>query len=448
MSEVPGLRALEAFHRAAARVPAYRILLAEAGIDPEAIVDIDDFRTLPVIEKRNTFQRFPIEELCLDGVLGRPASVLTSSGHSGVFAFGVTDAEIAPAVAEGIDELLDVLYRARSRPTLLVNALPMGVKIPTRICTLAETSVRPDMVVGLVRAFAHNYAQIVLVGETAFIKHIVEMGARGGIDWKSLLIHVVVGEEPLAENARSYLETLLGIDPADTESGSVISSMGVAELGLNLFFETPPQRNLIPLRRLLHGNASLRRVLLGTDTTWVPSLFTFDPNRILVEFDENEKLVITTLESHLRIPLIRYRTGDSGSFLSVPYDIRPDLETAGFNWAVLHHFPIVSIRGRGECAYSGSFPVYPEAVKEGIYHELSLVPFTTANFRVISDPKKAHIRVQLSETISPTALLNERFRNAIEIYVGHPVNVTCESYEDFRSGMTLDYERKFSYLSG
>jgi phenylacetate-CoA ligase len=437
---------VNAFQRAAARVPAYGILLKEAGLDPDKIVTMEDFGRVPVLEKRSTFQRFPIAQLCTEGELGRLGSVLTSSGHSGIFAYGLTSAEAQGEAAQAIDELLDYIFQVRSRPTLLINCLPMGVKVHTEACTLAETSVRPDMVVGLVKAFGAHYQQIILVGEAAFVKHTLELGARDGVDWKNLLVSVIVGEEPLAENARKYIESLLSIDIARPETGIVASSMGVAELGLNLFSEVPPPVALVVLRRALHERAEFRQAVLGGHAKWVPSLFTYDPRRIFVEFDSAGRLLITTLDPKLRLPLIRYATGDCGHVLKIPAKLRPVIESLGLPWDLFAAIPIIAIQGRGDHALAGDAPVYPEVIKEGIYHDPELAPLTTANFRLISGDKRARIRIQLSPGITPSADLNKRFTSSIGYYLDHPFEVTCEAYETFGSGMTLDYERKFQYL--
>lgn len=438
-------RTLEAFRRAATRVPAYRQLLQEAGVEPGEICTTQDFARLPILDKRQTFQRFPIEQLCLDGELGQLGTVLTSSGHSGVFAFGLTEADALGPTAQAMDDLLDHLFGVRSRPTLLINGLPMGVKIPTQACTLAETSVRSDMIVGLVRAFAPHFAQIILIGETAFVKTVLELGVRSDIDWPSLRIHVVVGEEPLAENARKYLELLAGMDLADPQRGLVISSMGVAEVGLNLFCEVPPVAPLIRLRRLLHERADLRAAALGSTTT-VPSIFTYDPRRLRVEFDAGGRLILSTLAPALRLPLIRYATGDRGQTLKVSDAVRAEIEAAGIRWMEVESVPIVLIHGRGEHALAGDHPVYPEEVKEGLYHEPTLAEKTTANFRLRSGAERVRIRIQLSPGVVSERRLEEGFAAGIAAYVKAPFDVSCERYETFRSGMALDYERKFQYL--
>jgi phenylacetate-CoA ligase len=445
MDNITGGAALETFRRAAQRVPAYRQILQEAGIDPQAIQNETDFPRLPILEKRDTFQRFTIEELCLDGQVGRLGSVLTSSGHSGIFAFGLTEAEAMAGTVQWIDDSLDALFQVRSKSALLINCLPMGVKVPTQACTLAETSVRPDMAVGLVKGFGRHFAQIILVGEAAFIKHLLELGVKAGVNWKSLLVHVIVGEEPLAENARKYLEHLLGTDSRQPGRGMVVSSMGVAEVGLNLFAEAPPPGQLTALRRALHEDAELRGKVFGP-SSWVPSLFTYDPRRIFVEFDRSQRLLLTTLDPRLRIPLVRYATGDRGRVMHFSETTRGAIEAAGVSWELLSWLPIVAIEGRGDHALAGKLPVFPEAVKEGIYHQPSLVELITANFRVVSGPERVRVRLQLSPGVAPSAELEQRFESGIRLYVDAPFTVSCERYETFGSNMAVDYERKFQYL--
>jgi len=438
--------ALLAFHRAASQVPAYLILLTEAGIRPQDIRTRSDFARLPILDKASTFQRFPVEKLCVDGQVGALGSVLTSSGHSGIFAFGLNGREHRSFAAAAIDDALDQLFDVRSRRTLLVNCLPMGVRVPTDACTLAETSVRPDMVVGLVRAFAHHFDQLILVGETAFIKHTLELGRDARVDWPALPVQVIVGEEPLAENARKYLEAILGSAAGAADRGIVASSMGVAEFGLNLLFEMPPRDRIIPrLRRLLHEERALRHQVIGP-ADWVPSLFTYDPRRVEVEFTSEGRMLLTTLDPQARVPLIRYAPGDYGSVLHIPAAVRPDLENAGISCDELDSIPIIAVLGRGEHALAGRNPVYPEAVKEGLYHDPALARQITANFRLLSGPERARVRVQCAPGVTGDEIMEKRFSEAIGRYVTAPVTVSCEAYGSFGSGMTLDYERKFNYL--
>ena len=444
MADDPAQLLLAAFHTAASEVPAYAQLLAEAGIDHAGIRDMDDFRKrVPVVDKQATFSRFPVAQLCRNGQLGRLEAVLTSSGHSGRFAFGIYESEGMDAAAQSIDDVLDLLFHVKSSPTLVINCLPMGVKVYTRACALAETSVRADMATALVKQFGGHFEQMLLVGEAAFIKHVLELGLSQGIDWPRLAVRLIVGEEPLAENARKYLQGLLGIDPLRPETGLVLSSMGVAELGLNLFMELP---SLVRLRRALHEQPPLRQAVLGRAATCVPMIFTYDPLRIYVETDQSDSLIISTLETR-RLPLIRYRTGDVAEFLPNRAALAALTAHLGCDAACLGQLPILLVRGRGDHVLAGEIPVLPEEVKEGIYHEPALAATTTANFRLSSGPARAGLKIQLSPGVSAQKDLPERFSRALASYVRAPLAVTCEPYETFLGGMALDYERKFEYIA-
>ena len=436
---------LQAFHDAAEHVAAYRRLLGEQGVRASDVRTIDDFRgRAPVLDKAGTFLRFPLADLCRDGQIVPASHVITSSGHSGRFSFGLYDPGGAEAEVRRTDEALDQLFGVRSKRTLLVNCLPMGVKVPTRACTLAETSVRADMVVSLVGQLGRDHDQTILVGEAAFIKHVLELGQDQGVDWKGLLVHLILGEEPLAENARKYFAGILGCDGTCADTGLIGSSMGVAEIGLNLFFELPP---LIALRQRLHEDPVLRGALFGKEVRVAPLLFAYDPRRILVEVLEHGRLVLTTLDPMRRIPLIRYATGDVAS---LPFESSSAQEAfsriAELKACLSPGMPVLALHGRGEHVLAGGRPVTPEEVKEGIYLEPSLARLTTACFRLAGGDGAGLIRIQLSPGVRPEPDLADRFAIAISKYVDAPLNVACELYEDFKYGMELNYERKFDYL--
>jgi phenylacetate-CoA ligase len=434
---------IAAFQKAANEVPAYQQILAEVGTDPADVKSMEDFTTkVPVLDKKSTFGRFSVAQLCRSGNLGRPAGVLTSSGHSGKFAFGIYDGKDVQGEIEQADNALDRLFQVRCKETLLINCLPMGVQIPTRACTLAQTSVRPDMATTLVKELGPLYEQTILVGEAAFIKQVLELGRGLGIEWQKLLVHVIMGEETLAENARMYLGNMLGIDVFRPETGLIGSSMGVAEVGLNLFFEFP---ELIMLRRLIHENPQLRKGLFPDAAACVPMLFTYNPERIFIETTEKSDLVISTLDANRRLPLIRYRTGDMAQIVNLEELVQliPHLKEKA---DALSQFPLVAVSGRGEAIRVGDVPVYPEEVKEGIYLDPDLAAKTTANFRLRSGSNRGLLRIQLSPEVPNHPDLSQRFAEAVSNYVAPPLEVKCQTYEDFKNGMALDYERKFPYI--
>src|SRR5450432_2999290 len=131
---------IEAFRRTVRSVPAYRKMVVDAmGGAPEGIGDLDAFRRhAPLLDKHNTFAAREVRELCVDGTIEGVRSILTSSGHSGVFAFGVNTPENLARSAQSIDMGLQYIFGIDERSTLLINALPMGVKVHTRGTVLAE----------------------------------------------------------------------------------------------------------------------------------------------------------------------------------------------------------------------------------------------------------------------------------------------------------------------
>ncbi|MEO7413370.1 MAG: hypothetical protein ABIZ81_08425, partial [Opitutaceae bacterium] len=75
-----------------------------------------------------------------------------------------------------------------------------------------------------------------------------------------------------------------------------------------------------------------------------------------------------------------------------------------------------------------------------------LAKLTTANFRLVSGAESVRVRLQLSPGINSTAEMEREFHTSIARYTPSRFEVSCERYEEFGSGMSLDYERKFQYL--
>lgn len=441
--------ALAAFERAYRTVPAYRKIISEHWNGDEfAIKDMESFRAhVPVVDKHATFGRFPVRDLCAGGSINGVRSVLTSSGHSGVFSFGVNTEENLRNSSHAIDLGLEYMFEVDSRDTLLINALPMGVKVHTKATTIAETSVRDDMVLAVVKAFAPEFDQFILVGEGSFIKKIIEDGAEQGINWPKLPVSLIVGEEGISENYRTYMGRLVGIEDHSKRQAKMLgSSMGVAELDLNIFHET---HDTIRIRRLAHEDANLRARLFGPDCRYCPMFFVYYPHRCLVEElerpDGDPELVLSMLSEQMRIPLIRYRTGDVGRVLThrdvvtalqeCGYDIKPDLK-----------LPFVAVWGRDYAVQSGTSRLAIGAVKEAVYDDAMLAALCTGNFLLSKNGPSLHLDIQMKPGAPLLKEPPKSLRTALEKYSGVAPEIELRPYEGFPKGMILDYERKFSYV--
>ena len=444
--------ALATFRRAAARIPAYRAFLGEHHVDPDTIRTIEDFRAgVPLLDKGKAFlaHRDNINTLCLPAELANIKSIVPSSGHTGFFSYGLTTRAEIKKNQEAIDFILDYVFEVASRRTLLINALPMGVRVHSDLVTIADTSVRSDIVLGLIRSFAGTFDQIILVAMNAFAKLILEDGLSQGIDWKRTPMHVVVGEELLSENLRSYMADILGINPDDPEEFRLIgSSFGVAEFGLNLFYET---RELIRLRRLLQREPKLKDALIGREPHLLPALFYYNPMRLYAENmltpDGSSPIILTNIEKDVLLPLIRYNIRDEG--LIIPFNkLKETLESLNYAAFIPRvRLPLVAVWGRDKLFIEKEKrTLRPEQMKEILYEDPAIASCITGNFHLsIARFGGLRVEIQSKPDCSGQQDLEQRLREIILKYLPGS-EIILYPYAEFPYGMTLDYERKFRYL--
>lgn len=435
---------LRAFRRAAER-PWYRTLLAEHGVPADAVADDASFvRLAPVLSKASTFQRFSIAELCGGTPVASLATVLTSSGHGGVFSFGVSTRAQEEAAPELIDDALDAAFAVRSRATLVINCLPMGVVFSSRAATVATTSVREDMAVALVEHFGGEYEQIVIVADPLFLKRLLDYAASRGVDWQRHRVSVVIGEETFGEHYRSYVASCLGLDPERPERGWIMSSFGVGELGLHLLFETPAT---VALRRMLRSSPRLAAAIgLGAAEGTTPTILAYRPTRTFLEVLDPDgngygRLAVTMLDDTLPIPLPRYTTGDRARLLDDGI-VAAALASHGVGLPAPLPAHLVALVGRERDVLPNGVPV--EAYKDALYADAAIARDLTGACRLVTDDDGLTWHVQLAPGVEPDETRKRRLAELAPAH-GRPDHVRLWPYHQFPFGMTLDYERKFRY---
>ena len=440
--------ALKQFRRAA-KLPAYAALLKESGIDAETIRQWSDFSRLPLLGKDNTFLRFPLEDLTVPDTLNNLAGVLTSSGQSGKFAYGLTTRKQMKHANFMIDLALEATFHIDTHKTLLINALPMGVGFASDTVTVAETSVREDMVLTLADKFGPYYDQIILVTDPLFLKLLCDTSRDRSFDWKRFRVHAIIGEETFGENYRSYVGNILGSDPDNFDGPILGASMGAGELGLNLFFETP---QTIALHRLLCKNATLRQRFFGQDLTpeQIPMLFTYSTSQLCLECLPDDhapggygQLTLTPLAGDTALPLVRYQTGDLIRPFS-PDEIMGLLkDTTNPN---LRHWkmPLIALRGRDSEEMPG---INVSEIKEALYKDPTLADHLSGAFKLIPQTTKEltlHVQMRLGSDIA-TEEIGAHVRIVLPPTLQNS-SINVWDYDRFPYGMRLDYERKFKYL--
>jgi len=430
-------RLLGEFRRAAEQVPAYGMLLAESGVRPIDVRDVWAFSTLcPVLSKVNTFDRFPLPQLCAGGALSDVGEVLTSSGHGGRFSFGVISRAEAAGSAVFVDAALDAAFAVKSRTTLAINCLPMGVGISSDCMTVATTSVREDMAVALVKTFGGGYDQIVLIGDPLFMKRLADHAAEQALDWSQYRVNAVIGEEVFGEHFRSYIGQCLG-------TTRILSSFGVAELGLHLCYETA---GTLAVARAAAGNPALAGDLFGTTPgEWPPMVLTYDSQRTFIEILDPDprgygRLTISMLDPSRQLPLLRYQTGDVARLLDrdrVTASLRAHDVGAGELPTAL-----LALRGRTREALPNGGQV--GEYKDALYANADLARCLTGAMRLIFSGERLTMHVQLTRGQKPTPAFERRLLDELAADV-RPSRLVLWPYAKFPFGMGLDYERKFSY---
>ncbi len=433
---------LKVFHRCAASVPAYKKLLREKGVDPESIQSIDAFkRFVPVIDKYDTFIKYEnrISHFCVDGKLEGIVAILSSSGYSGRFSYGLISKEEDKAGRQMVDFYLDRHFHIEKRRTLLINCLPMGVKVPSERTVVADVSVRADTAIALVRGFGEDFDQIILVGENTFMKYLLELGQEKGLDWSDYNVRLIVGEECFPEGYRTYMASLLGRDIDQSNEVIIGSSMGISEIGLSVFQESP---GTIGVRRKLDAEPSLRKKYFG-DVRFTPMIFNYIPLVVFVEEEKKEgadhpELVFTPLSQKRKMPLIRYNSHDQGMHFVPGEDLGRDAGTS--------NLPMVAIFGRGDHINVSGNRIYIEELKADLYRDRSLAARMTGNFLL---PEGTHaqkpvvLRIQMKPGIAVQPELRKKAEELIGESYGDLIRTELVKFE----GMPLDFERKLPYLS-
>jgi phenylacetate-CoA ligase len=428
-------RALASFRRTARAVPAYRSLLRESCVDPRQIVTIGDFhRLVPVVSKERLFDSYRLAALVANGRIGDGTLVFTSSGYSGSFSFGVETAQQTSTLTERIDALLDYYFRVCSKRTLIVNALPGGVRIPTRAALVAELGPRPEAVLRVLEGLGSDLEQIVLVAEPLLAKELAEQARERCFDLAGLRVSAIVGGEFVADSFRRYLAPLLG--------GELFTSFGISELGLSLAHDTAELRRVASA---LARDRELRsRVLDGAP--FAPELLQYYPDQYYLEtpeLDGRRSLVATTLDPERLLPLVRYRSGDWAEVLPGGA-LAERLARAGHpELAPASRLPVLAVYGRGTSLEASGRRCYPEQIKSALFEDPELARLVTGRFR-LELGKRPLLRVECRHHELPDVRLRQRLVPELEHHAAMELEVSWEPRGE--AGFSGGFERKQRYV--
>jgi phenylacetate-CoA ligase len=437
-------RAIEQFRRAAARVPFYRRLLADRRIKPGGVTNFETFRdTVPLITKRDVFTQ-PLKSLLADRSVRDITTLISSSGlTASSFSLGMIDGAGTQAMVEAVDRYFGERFHTTTRKTFVINTCAMGVSIPTSLPSI-NLSVRSDKALALLRALKPHYRQFIVTSDVYFLKKLIEDGRSAGLQWNRWPVQFVMGGEWFPESYRQYLGELLGVDlDRPRPRTQLLGSMGAAELGFNLCFET---HETVRLRRLAAVDERVRAALFGGTIDTVPMIGHYDPRRWFIEVTDGGALVFTSLDMQAAMPLVRYQTGDRGHLFSRDHVVRV-LRTLKYDaYVPSSPYPLVAVAGRTNhsVAVAGQ-SVAMELLRAVLYSDRTVAALTTGQFTATSRRGRLHLRVQLQAAVAlrRTASIEARLSVLFNRRVSAVVHAV--PYFDFHEAVGVDYERKFNH---
>lgn len=416
LNENPRQQVLKLFHQMVEQVPAYRRFLAANNVMPKTISSFDDFACLPLTNKVNYMQVYPLPERCKGGNLSVCDRLAVSSGSTGIPTFWPRAMVDELDVALRFEQVFRQSFRAHELETLAVVCFPLGNWVggvfTTSCCwhlalkgyplTVATPGNKPEEILRVVRELAQHFRQTVLLGYPPFVKDVVDTGKAQGVDWSEYNIKFVFAGEVFSEEWRALMLQRVGSSAPCHDSASLY---GTADGGV-LGNETPLS---IAIRRFLAENPAAAKALFGESR--LPTLVQYDPISRFFEVVDGSTLAVTGDNG---VPLFRYHIADRGGIMAYE-NMQAFLKDWGINsLADLgldgggFELPFVWVFGRAD--FTVSFygaNIYPENVMVGL-EQPELMGWVTGKFVMEvregeEDTQFLHIAVELLPSLAANA---------------------------------------------
>lgn len=377
------------FHRCVNEVPAYRQFLVARGIKPEEITSFSAFQRLPLMNKPDYMQAYPLPQRCLEGSLASADRVAVSSGSTGTPTFWPRSFVHELDVARYFEQVFCDSFHVQEKNTLAVVCFALGNWVgglyTASCCWHLASKGYPLMVATpgnnkaeifrIVRELSPHFEQTVLLGYPPFVKDVIDTGLDEGIDWSQYQTKLVFAGEVFSEEWRNLVGQRIGSESPCFDSSSLYGTADGGVLGI----ETPYS---IAIRRWLAKHPKAARLLFGESR--LPTLVQYDP--VSRFFETHEGTLVVSAEN--TVPLVRYHIADKGGVLSFDemwvFLTEQGLKSVdelglpeGFKPRTL---PFVYVFGRADftVSYYGA-NIYPENVTVGL-EQAEIIQSVTGKF--------------------------------------------------------------------
>lgn len=441
--EMSSQKALAAFQYSAEKLPFYKEILSKNGVNASSIVSINDFYThVPLTKKEDIFPVFKAEDLCDGGSVADMQSAIVSSGTSGVFSYGILTKEDIEKQKIMVDALVNYYFPFDDNKILIINALPMGVSFVSSYPVI-PTSVRPDIVIHIIKKFTAYFSKIVIITDPNFSKKILEDGIESGLEWKNIPVSFITGGAASSCSLQQYILNLLNQD-LSVRNNTVLGTMGLTELGLNIF-STPT--DLVEIRGLLQKNPEGLSTLIGAGQKVCPEImYYFCPayHVEVIDPDANGfgKIIVSNLDTSMKTPLIRYDTGDYGKIIDREKLIQI-LKDAGHEISLKLNLPLIAIGGRSSDNKSKNLP--PLTVKEALFRVPEIAKAITGHFQINTSGSHPIVNVQLKKNTTLSEELLSQLQDILIELSDQQVSITPIVYREFERDVELNYENKWKH---
>jgi phenylacetate-CoA ligase len=413
----PEEKALALFKHCASDVPAYKAFLAERGVNPAEVNSCSAFQQLPLMNKPNYMQAYPLPERCLGGSLRGADRVAVSSGSTGKPTFWPRSATHELDVTTRFEQVFRDNFQAHERSTLAIVCFALGNWVggmfTTSCCWHLTRKGYPLMVATpgnnkaeifrVVRELSPYFEHTVLLGYPPFVKDVIDAGAAEGINWAKYNPKLVFAGEVFSEEWRSLVGERIGSIAPCFDSASLY---GTADGGV-LGNETPYS---IAIRRWLANRPDAARALFGESR--LPTLVQYDP--VSRFFETQDGTLVVSGENS--VPLVRYHIADKGGLIGFAemseflseQGIKSLSDDLGLQESYQpRNLPFVFVFGRADftISYYGA-NIYPENVTVGL-EQPEIMAWVTGKFVLETQETKngdkyLHIAVELLPDIEPS----------------------------------------------
>lgn len=435
--------ALRIFSLARKKVPAYKNFLTKNKAISKSIKSTADFKSLPVISKKNYIRKYPLPALSIDGHFNKPLIFTATSGSTGEpFYFHRSfDLDWKTSVLHELFYLHG--HYKKGEPLLVIVCFGMGVWIGGIITyqafhllqkrgynvSIITPGINKREIFNSLKNLGKEYKNIILVGYPPFIKDIIDEAPYNGVDWRKFRVRIIFAAEVFTEGFRDYVSRAVNIKNPYLDTMNIY---GTAELGA-MAFETPLA---ILIRRLCAKKPKLFEEVFG-EIKKTPTLCQYIPSFILFEAEGEDILV----SGDNTIPLVRYSLGDHGGTYSfnemikklkkLGVDLKKEAKKAGIGryW---YEPPFVYVYERADFSTNlYGLQVYPEPVREALLKK-PLSSYLTGRFTLetrfdskqnqyllihleVRKSRNGHVpevikRVALNAIVEQTELKNSEYR--------------------------------------